>query len=97
MKAVPATRLHVARMAVGLRAVIEKRGNRGRNLSAAAVGKKIALGGIAYAGWNRIMTATPSFLSREKRIMRRSYEVTTTAKGLDCLFLVDFIPEVQDA
>ena len=96
MKTVPQTRLHAERMAAGLKATIERRGNIDENLAAASIGKSIALGGSVVPGWTYIKTASPSFLSRPQKITRRAFEVTTTAASLGCLCVVDFIPGIGD-
>ena len=96
MRRVQYTPLHLQRMASGLKASIENRGNLDKNLEAAAVGKRAALGGATVPGLTYIMTAKPSFLSRPQKIIRRAYVVTSTANDLDCLHVVDFIPDSSD-
>lgn len=96
MKAVPQTRIHAERMAAGLKATIQRRGNSAEDIAAASIGKSIALGGPVVPGWSYTLSAKPSFLSRSQRISRRAFEITTTAASLDCLCLVDFTPGIGD-
>lgn len=77
--------------AIGLRSRIGARGDELGDMEAAAIGKRIALGGPVPIDWTYTRTANPSFLSRLQKLTLAGFEVTDVARAAGRLELVDFI------